>query len=627
MSPDGIEKSQNLNDAGLAVSLGDFGPSPTVEMKPHEFLAAVAGYSQDFGLTGRALLWVFLRFPQLDRQMELSPVVRACFIGKSERIYAMHRGWTNRNRPLLPLPLDNVSLLEEKVMMTPLADFCRPHFAGLTDADIWTALSILAVNVCAGYGRASLRRRPSAAQLDAMHAVRRSVQRAMPGSPTICRTLDEAEKELSTRFLTYTGEEVPQMQVIALKQILPALPPESHGGAIDARSLVNEGTIWFLDHPEESLLAAPIKGVKLQAKVHVQRGEALSLFQLLVQRKICSWVPDDEVLMMEGQQVLNGMFAVGKGTFLPSGEEIQRVIMNLIPSNACFVHSQGGTSDLPSITQYLGLVLDQNEKLVYFQSDMTSAFYLFKIPQPWFRMMAFGVKFRGEELGLIPGVSYRPACSVIPMGWSSAVSIMQQIAERLTTLARLPSSHTVRRSAALPSWLTTTCDEAVQTGRAWFHVYLDNFCAMQRLRDEELPTLASCFHQRLEDAWDETGVLSSAKKRVSRASQALELGAALEGDQGWIGPSGERLKKLLQATLVVVKRHKLRKKWVQVIAGRWVHCMSFRRPTMSFLDTTWKYISDQVSGPLAEAKVKSELLTCICGCLLMHIVFVLASAE
>jgi len=71
------------------------------------------------------------------------------------------------------------------------------------------------------------------------------------------------------------------------------------------------------------------------------------------------------------------------------------------------------------------------------------------------------------------------------MVWSSAVSVMQQIAERLTTIARLPLSHRVRRRAALPSWLTSTCEEAVAPGRAWYHVYLDNFCAMQKVVGEE----------------------------------------------------------------------------------------------------------------------------------------------
>ena len=113
------------------------------------------------------------------------------------------------------------------------------------------------------------------------------------------------------------------MQVLRLSQAQPALPPESHGGSIDATSLVSAGTKWFLEHPEESLLSEIPQKAKLQAKVHVKDDEALELFSLLVKRKICDWIPDSEVLQVNGQQVLSGMFAVGKGTLLEDGSEVQ----------------------------------------------------------------------------------------------------------------------------------------------------------------------------------------------------------------------------------------------------------------------------------------------------------------
>ena len=73
--------------------------------------------------------------------------------------------------------------------------------------------------------------------------------------------------------------------------------------------------------------------------------------------------------------------------------------MNLIPCNSCFTHAQGGTSDLPSVTQYLSLVLSGDEQLSLFQSDMTSAFYLFRIPSSWHRMMTFNIRFSGDLIG------------------------------------------------------------------------------------------------------------------------------------------------------------------------------------------------------------------------------------
>ena len=50
--------------------------------------------------------------------------------------------------------------------------------------------------------------------------------------------------------------------------------------------------------------------------------------------------------------------------------------MNLVPSNAVMVQLQGRVGDLPGITQYLSVVLDNGESLSISQADMTSAFYL-----------------------------------------------------------------------------------------------------------------------------------------------------------------------------------------------------------------------------------------------------------
>ena len=359
--------------------------------------------------------------------------------------------------------------------------------------------------------------------------------------------------------------------------------------------------------------------MKLQAKVHIAPNEALEFCQLLVERKICTWVLDDDVLEVSGQKVLNGLFAVGKGSFVENSDiELQRTIMNLIPTNSVFKQSHGGTNDLPNICQYLSLVLHGDECLRYFQSDMSSAFYLFRIPLCWSRMMAFNISFKGEELGLQKGLVYRPGCAVIPMGWGSAVSVMQELADRLTVLARLPAQHQVRRQAPLPPWMTEVFDASSAEGRPWYHVYLDNFCAMEKGPQGFNAGAGEAMHQALEDSWQRTGVLSSAKKKVVAAPTVQELGAELQGDEGTMGPSGLRVLKLIQSTLVALSTKRLKRKWIQVIAGRWVHCMSFRRPTMVCLDATWQFIGGKRCGTQQEAKVRGELFGCCCIALLIH---------
>ena len=346
--------------------------------------------------------------------------------------------------------------------------------------------------------------------------------------------------------------------------------------------------------------------------------DRLSLCKLLVERNICCWVPLDEVVQVGNQPILNGLFGVGKGTFLESGDEVLRLIMNLKPSNSVLKQIHGATDDLPSVCQYLSVVLQKSEQLELFQSDMSSAFYLFRLPSSWARFLSFNIGFRGDEIGLASGQQFQLGCQAIPMGWGSAVAIMQEVADRLTRLGKLPLTHQVRRSAPLPLWIVDCVEKGATEKRAWYHVCLDNFCSMQKTETPGVDREGEWLHLELEKSWEAAGVLSSAKKRVSRALRGQELGADVNGQDGVIGPSNERLLKLLQSTMVVLSKPILRRKWVQVIAGRWVHIMSFRRPGMIFFDAVWKIISKDDGGTLLELKARAELFGVCFGALLLR---------
>ena len=564
------------------------------------------------------MAWVIFNSSRLTVGEDVTHATLVALLGRILNPDAMHRGLV-KSRPLFPIPLGEFAELVQVASDLSMSDFVEHVKKKSLAEEVWVCLSVCALNGVAGGNRATLLKQPSVVQRRALVAIRCTVQEALKPTELI-RSLPEIEKELASRYLSYTGEEIPKMQVVSLKQIKPALPPIEHGGSIEAVRLVSRGTKEFLLNPRKSLKPCLKEGVKPCAKVHIQSGEELEVFKLLVERKICVWVRDEDVVRVEGKQILNGMFAVGKSAFLETGEEIQRLIMNLVPCNAVLEQIQGATSELPGITQYLSMVLAKHETLELFQSDMSSAFYLFKIPTQWSEMMTFNASFLGAEIGLEGEGSgrFRPACSVIPMGWGSAVSVMQEIAERLTTLARLPPSHRIRRTSPLPGWLVDVAAAACTSKRAWYHVYLDNFCAMEKVVSGEVAGQGKEFHEKLEEAWDTVGVLSSAKKRVSRASAAQELGAMIEGNSGTLGPSTERILKLVQTTLLVISKMRLKKKWVQVVAGRWVHVLSFRRPGMSLLDKVWKFISGTTTSVALEAVVRGELWSCCCAALLLH---------
>ena len=125
--------------------------------------------------------------------------------------------------------------------------------------------------------------------------------------------------------------------------------------------------------------------------------------------------------------VLNGLFGVAKSSSLPSGEPVLRVIMNLIPINGVLCQLKGLVSELPGICQYMSMYLGPGEEMKICQSDMTSAFYLFALPDEWAPFLTFDLSFTGDLLGKGAGSGeYYLSCRVLPMGWSSAVGVMQE---------------------------------------------------------------------------------------------------------------------------------------------------------------------------------------------------------
>ena len=124
---------------------------------------------------------------------------------------------------------------------------------------------------------------------------------------------------------------------------------------------------WWLTTGDGLALGLP----KLQAKVHVKDGDLMQVASLLVERNICAWVEWDSVLEYRGQKVFNGLFGVAKSAKLSDGRPHLSVIMNLIPSNPVLHQLTGCVKELPSITQYMSLLLEEGETLSLCQSDMT----------------------------------------------------------------------------------------------------------------------------------------------------------------------------------------------------------------------------------------------------------------
>ena len=494
----------------------------------------------------------------------------------------------------------------------------EPRFVELWAEDAWLFNSIQVMNYLHGC-RAMVYRRWRVLDEQAVVSLRHSVKRTLAQDTLVDRPADEVQKELSCRFVSYSGEEIPKMEILTVAQVLPALPPLGHGGCIPVVEWLRGKTRTFMNFPSDCI--CPDTGQplpKLQARVHIAEDDKLGLCELLCERGFCTWVEESEVFRYRGQRVLNGMFGVPKSSTLADGRSCLRCIMNLIPSNATMVQLEGCVRDLPGITQYLSISLAEGEAIQMFQSDMVSAFYLFRLPEAWHRFLCFNICFDGRSIGKCAGTSYYLSCAVLPMGWTSGVSVMQELSTELLLRWGLKTERQVTRSRPLPYWLTSVLEEAHNKGAHWWHVYLDNFFSGERITLGALADGAEQLHSGAESAWASAKVLSSEKKKATFLEVADELGARLDGKEQTIGVSGERLIKLLQTTSVLLSEMGVQRKWLQVVAGRWVHIFQFRRLGMSLLHRIWKWISGKKLGGRGVLRAREELFMCMMGSCVFH---------
>ena len=250
---------------------------------------------------------------------------------------------------------------------------------------------------------------------------------------------------------------------------------------------------------------------------------------------------------------------------------------------------------------------------------MSSAFYLFKIPEVWGKLLAFNIVVEGVTVGL-PEFEKVALCSnVVPMGWASSVGLMQEMAESLVYKGGLSQRHQIRKGSPLPSWMSHTLATAEETHRMWWHVYLDNFCAGERLLPSDPKTQGQQCHELAERAWTSAGVLSSEKKKKEAVLLAEELGAELDGELKTMGASCTRLLKTLQLTVHILSKPYINRKELQILLGKWIFILQFRRPGMSMLQDVWTMISGKMKQKKTSViSCRREIFLLIMLCPLFH---------
>eukprot|EP00438_Fugacium_kawagutii_P010981 Skav206612 [mRNA] locus=scaffold1562:77884:84170:+ [translate_table: standard] len=417
------------------------------------------------------------------------------------------------------------------------------------------------------------------------------------------------EDEIRASTISYQGEIVERAEPLEVARVLASLPPEGFGGAVDILDLCEGKVKEMLSDPKKCLLPADeMPQVLPQPRVLVKQGEWEQLAKALYDRGIIE--PTEEVISLHDRLVTNGLFGVKKvGKDLPDGRPAQRLIMDLRGSNSVLKIIGGDIATLAGASAFTNIILEDGKLISISGDDLCSSFYLFRLPSSWKPYLTFEKKVAWKALGIqAEGDTYMSAC-VLPMGFASSVGIMQHLHRRLALWSQ------EQGGGGLPAALELRKD------RQWPHLedytpvwclYLDDSTFLKKMDvkvEESLAGRPLEEQENMRRAYQFWGIPYNSKKAIEDSEQAERLGSFLDGRRGRVGVTVKRLLESLSLGIWVLGQGQVSQKALQVLGGKEVHTLQFRRPLFSVYDEIWKLIMDPSGEPYLNRKVCCEIVT------------------
>lgn len=265
----------------------------------------------------------------------------------------------------------------------------------------------------------------------------------------------------------------------------------------------------------------------------------------------------------------------------------QRFISIMCPVNEILQLLPGSQDRLPYISQLAGVLCGPDEYLVVDSEDLESAFNLFRVPPGWVPFFAYSKKVQGDALGGSKAEWVRPGLCVLPMGWSSAVTLAQAAIRHLTyTIAGISSSGDVAKDRPLPAENDLTV------------LYLDNFDEIRILRKDlaDAENDASPNHLKFIKACDSLGLPRFSSKQVMGSFSACLQGGEVDGWNGVLKHGSDKTKKFMGLGLALLAQDSWGEFSLRHWAGKAGFICGFRRPLYALLQEVFRAIATAESS-------------------------------
>ena len=470
---------------------------------------------------------------------------------------------------LLPISLDGVANCEE---------------AGENQVAGWVTFACLCLNFwyCTGWEKAKHLEHPSTLSKTQREMVRTQIR------PAVERMLEEEfqlprlenlKKILEQKGQDYEGHSWVVMERLDSEKVA-ACWPEKGKAAIQPLTRFLSGTAKAaIENPMSTILPFEDWPDDLpRSYVRADDEEWEKLVSIGYERGLFHHCPEEEVLRgPDGTPIVNGAGAVPKEK---NGQQLQRFISIFCPLNAVSRKIEGEESTLPYVGQMTLLNIPSESTILVDSEDLQSAFNLFELPKGWRGLFCYQKQVRGSILGLEDDDPVYVALRTVPMGWLSAVGIVQAAIRNLAfDIAKLPPAAEIQKWKQIPEndrilLYLDSCDQLRQVSKTMADIMTGE---------------SSAEHEQFEKACISLGLPRNESKRLAGALRGSIQGGELRGDDGifMLHPSKMHMNVALCLSLLgteVWEQHK-----VSGIVGRLIFAGAFKRPLLAGIAEVFKH--------------------------------------
>ena len=410
---------------------------------------------------------------------------------------------------------------------------------------------------------------------------------------TIVPSPEEIREELGRHGHNYDGTTYVVMEELDFEKVVECWPTRDQAAVAPLEDFLKGETLAHLKAPMQSILP-PEEWPKDIPKSYVRASDETwcKLVEEGYRRGLFQACPEAEVLTdPTGRKILNGAGAVQK---FKGDRCLQRFISIFCPLNSVSRKITGDEDTLPYVGQVNLLFVPEEAEVVIDSEDMASAFNLFEMPTGWRGLFCYEKQVPAHFLGLEGDAPTYVSLRTVPMGWISAVGIVQAAIRHLAfEEAGLPLEAEVQKWKELPAG-----DRLL--------LYLDS---VDQLRIVSKPLAKLCAgenseeHTRFKEACIRKGLPTNAAKSLAGSLKGSLQGGELRSEDGVFMLQETKMKWDIGMAAYLLSQANWNPREVASTIGRLVFAAAFRRPLLAVMDELFQFVRHWKEGKPTASQV------------------------